>query len=550
VAVKVLKSELRKEAKLVRRFVEEAQVASQLQHPGVPPVHLLGALPDGRPCFAMKLVKGQTLAALLRERPSPSHELARFLTIFEQVCQAVAYAHSKRVIHRDLKPANIMVGAFGEVQVMDWGMAKVLPEGAAAETEEESGGSVIATDRMHDPDSHTRAGSVLGTPAYMPPEQARGELERVDRRSDVFGLGAILCELLTGKPPYGGGDVIVKAQRGLLAPALERLEACGADAELVSLAKACLSCSPEERPADAGAVARAVAAYQAGVQERLRRAERARAADEARAEEAKATAAAAARAEEAKATAAAEKRARRLALGLAAASVLGIVATGYFLIEAINQGGLARQEAAEAAVARKTAEKLAGQEAEARTEADVQKRRAEKEWERAESLGYAGQIGLAQSAWYSNDARLAWHHLEETRRDYRGWEYRYLHTLFNSNQRTFRGHTDVISSVAISADGTRIVSGSLDRTVKVWDVQSGKDILTLKGHTGNVFSVAISPDGKRIVSGGADSVRGKPGEVKVWDAQSGRDTLALKDHTGTVLSVAFSADGRRIVSGS
>jgi serine/threonine-protein kinase len=111
---------------VARRFLAEAQVAAQLQHPGIVPVHEVGALPDGRPYFAMELVKGRTLAELLQERSSPAHDLPRFLGFFQQVCQAVAYAHSKGVIHRDLKPGNVMVGAFGEVQVMDWGLAKVL----------------------------------------------------------------------------------------------------------------------------------------------------------------------------------------------------------------------------------------------------------------------------------------------------------------------------------------------------------------------------------------------------------------------------------------
>src|SRR5262249_41448568 len=109
-------------------FLEEAQVCGQLQHPGVPPVHELGTLPDGRPFFAMKLVKGHTLAELLRRR-SPGADAPGspvFLHIFEQVCQTVAYAHSQGILHRDLKPANVMVGAFGEVQVMDWGLAKVF----------------------------------------------------------------------------------------------------------------------------------------------------------------------------------------------------------------------------------------------------------------------------------------------------------------------------------------------------------------------------------------------------------------------------------------
>ena len=128
-AVKVLLEEHRDAPDLVRRFIEEAQIGGQLQHPGIVPVYELGSFSDQRPYFTMKLVKGRTLAALLEERAGPGTDLPRFLGIFEQVCQTVAYAHARGVIHRDLKPSNIMVGSFGEVQVMDWGLAKVLPQG-------------------------------------------------------------------------------------------------------------------------------------------------------------------------------------------------------------------------------------------------------------------------------------------------------------------------------------------------------------------------------------------------------------------------------------
>jgi serine/threonine protein kinase len=125
-AVKVLLESHEEKPELVRRFVEEAQIGGQLQHPGVVPVYELGALADRRPYFTMKLVKGRTLSALLAERESPERDLPRFLSIFEAICQTVAYAHARGVIHRDLKPSNVMVGSFGEVQVMDWGLAKVL----------------------------------------------------------------------------------------------------------------------------------------------------------------------------------------------------------------------------------------------------------------------------------------------------------------------------------------------------------------------------------------------------------------------------------------
>ncbi len=169
------------------------------------PVYELGAFPDRRPFLAMKLVRGRTLAALLAERPSPTHDLPRFLSIFEQVCQTVAYAHARRVIHRDLKPSNVMVGSFGEVQVMDWGLAKVLPEGGVADERKRADSETeVRTSRTESSGAESQAGSVLGTPAYMAPEQARGEVDRIDERADVFGLGAILCEILTGQPPYAG----------------------------------------------------------------------------------------------------------------------------------------------------------------------------------------------------------------------------------------------------------------------------------------------------------------------------------------------------------
>src|SRR5262249_54270082 len=131
-AVKVILPAHRDNPELLRRFVGEARLAGQLQHPGIMPVYDVGRLADGRPFFAMKLIEGRTLAELLAERGDPGQDLPRFLRYFEAVCQAVGYAHARGVIHRDLKPANVMVGSFGEVQVMDWGLAKRLDDGPDA----------------------------------------------------------------------------------------------------------------------------------------------------------------------------------------------------------------------------------------------------------------------------------------------------------------------------------------------------------------------------------------------------------------------------------
>ncbi len=135
VALKVLRDDLRHDADMIRRFVEEAQIGGQLQHPGIVPIYELGTFADLRPFFAMKLVKGHTLAELLEARDGPGDDRPRFLSIFEAIAQTVAYAHARGVIHRDLKPSNVMVGSFGEVQVMDWGLAKVLPRGCVVDDE-------------------------------------------------------------------------------------------------------------------------------------------------------------------------------------------------------------------------------------------------------------------------------------------------------------------------------------------------------------------------------------------------------------------------------
>ncbi len=299
IALKFLRPNMARHRDMVARFRSEARIAGRLQHPGIPPVHAIGQLPDGRPFLAMKLIRGRTLADLLAERPNFAADLPRFIQVFEQICQPVGYAHSEHIIHRDLKPANVMVGAFGEVQVMDWGLAKDARAPAPETLSDEEpargpepapgdSGTIVQTIAPAGPDSAlTRAGQVLGTPAYMPPEQARGE--PVDARADVFALGGILCTVLTGTAPYTGRahELLPKAARADLTAALTALDRCGADAELVALAKWCLRPAPAERPANGKAVADAVAAYRARVEERLHRAHAERAAAEVKAAEQK-----------------------------------------------------------------------------------------------------------------------------------------------------------------------------------------------------------------------------------------------------------------------
>jgi len=285
VAMKLLRDDYLEHPELIQRFVEEAQVGGQLQHPGIVPVYELGIKDGNRPYFAMKLVKGRTLAELLAERRDPSEGRRALLAQFAQVCQTVAYAHSRGVIHRDLKPANIMVGGFGEVQVVDWGFAKVLQRGGIAdERRAKRDVTVVATVRSAVDGSASVAGSVMGTPAYMPPEQALGQVDDLTERADVFSLGAILCEILTGQPPYTE-DVFAAAAQARLEDAHARLDSCGAAPELIALGKTCLSGLPKERPHSAREVANVVSAHLAEAEARAHNAKLRAAEAEAKSEE-------------------------------------------------------------------------------------------------------------------------------------------------------------------------------------------------------------------------------------------------------------------------
>jgi serine/threonine-protein kinase len=274
VAVKVVQQSLLRNAEVLWRFDREARITARLQHPGIIPVYEMGHLPDMRPYFIMKMVTGRTLNNLLAERQERAPDLMHFLQIFEQVCQTLAYAHAGGVIHRDLKPPNVMVGAFGEVYVMDWGLAKSLGVCAAAPEAKPIPNApevkvihrvpVQRSDYLDPADSLTESGSVLGTLSYMPPEQAGGEIDRLDQRADVFGLGGILCAILTGRPTYVGKDNAERhsmALRGDLAETYARLDGCGTAPELIRLAKRCLAADRNDRPRDAAELERELAVY-------------------------------------------------------------------------------------------------------------------------------------------------------------------------------------------------------------------------------------------------------------------------------------------------
>jgi serine/threonine-protein kinase len=270
VAIKVLLQTHQDRDEARQRFFEEARTTARLQHPGVVSVYDVGLSDDGQPYFAMKLVQGRTLGELLAFENRTPLQRARLLEIFSRVCQTIAFAHSHQTVHLDLKPSNVMVGAYGEVHVMDWGLSRQLdgetvpltPIGTAAMDE-------ISDDQVAELLTHSK---IIGTPSYMAPEQACGR--DVGVRTDVFGLGALLCEVLTGLPPYHGSNlqrVYRRAARGALREASHRLESCDADPALIALCKHCLARNADDRPDDAGTVAAEITGFRESSMERAER---------------------------------------------------------------------------------------------------------------------------------------------------------------------------------------------------------------------------------------------------------------------------------------
>lgn len=292
-AIKFLKKHPPEERSL-SRFMREAQITSQMQHPGIVPVHDVGRLTDGRWYYTMKEVYGRTLTSLISrfhsqvedKQLAPAAEritLRRLLDIFLTVCQTVAYAHSCGVIHRDLKPDNVMVGQFGEVLVLDWGIAKVV----GAQT---PGDSLVVSppieSREDDQHHHTEMGDIVGTLTYMAPEQAAGEVDNLTPATDVFALGLMLYEILCGQAAYGRGTLthmILQAYTARPRPLRELLasqpEQMVSD-ELIQVVERAMERSSQDRFPDAGALAEQIQGWLEGAQRRDRALQVVRQADE------------------------------------------------------------------------------------------------------------------------------------------------------------------------------------------------------------------------------------------------------------------------------
>jgi WD40 repeat protein len=506
VALKELRPERAQDPAITARFLREAHITAQLQHPGIVPVYELvpGTLdPDDEaggeaPFYTMRFVQGRTLTDAARayhakraNRTAGPLDQAALLNAFVSVCNTVAYANSRGVIHRDLKGQNVVLGDFGEVMVLDWGFAKVL-----GRAEEEAGAVAPEPDL---PADQTMAGQVLGTPAYMAPEQASGRRDLIDRRTDVYGLGAILYEILTGRPPFAGvdtGEVLRKVREE--EPPPPEAVCPGVPPALAAVCRRALARDPAGRYPSAADLGREVqhwladepvAAYREPPTARLRRWAR---------------------------------RHRPAVAGLTALLVTGVAALVLGAVLLGREQSRMVEERAQAAADKANAEICA--------------RRA------LETQLYYHRIALAERELAANNLNRATQVLDACPESLRGWEWYCLKRLCHADLLTLRGHTAAVSAVAFSLDGRFLASGSHDRTVRVWEVAGGRLVSTLRGHAHVVYGLAFSPAGGRLATASWD------GTVKVWNVSDDRELLTFRGHHEAVLRVAYSPDGRQLTS--
>jgi eukaryotic-like serine/threonine-protein kinase len=543
VVTKYIKPERANESLTQALFHLEGEVTGALEHPSIVPVYGLGKDTKGRLFYAMRYIRGRKLSRVIRDYHAiPSSEsgkkqesLIDLLQYFQSACLAIEYAHKKGVLHCDIKPDNIMIGDYGEVFIVDWGLVIVHGESVKPNSNSENAletlelghvplykPSEAASSGLHKNQGGSRQ-SVGGTLAYMAPEQLKatndGDVSLMGPASDIYALGGTLFQILTGQPPHlakkKSKERIEDFYNRILTgdfPKPTELKPETSKA-LEAIALKALRLNPEDRYMSARDLAddvkryladEPVKAHQEGVLEKSLR----------------------------------FARKNRTVAGVAAA-LLVCLAFGGSLFGFITKGFNEKLQVFN--------EKLQVSEREANENAVLAKKneaQAYAQKEATEKQLYINKIQRADSEFWFGDAVVALNQLTSIPFHQRGWEHDFLTTLANSGQVTLKGHTNHVRSASFSPDGKRIVSGSTDNTLKIWDATSGQEILTLNGHTDGVTSVSFSPDGKRIVSGSGDKT------LKIWDATSGQEILTLKGHTDFVSRVSFSPDGKRIVSGS
>ena len=565
------------------RFAREALLTARLEHPGIVAVHEAGRWPSGEPFYAMRRVVGRPLELVIAEAGPLDARLALVPHVLA-IAEALAYAHGQRVIHRDLKPANVIVGAYGETVVLDWGLAKdlaaadaelappaPLPDepptqpdapssraaaaalatgdtlNAVAPTVNDATGETlpagIATGRRSD--GMTAYGSVMGTPGFMPPEQAAGQLDRVDERADVYAIGAILYHVLAGRPPFEGRSSAEVLARSLLGPP-EPLDqkVPGVPDDLATICAKAMQARPADRYRTAQELAADLRRYTTGqlvgshkystgeLVGRWIRRHRGPLAVAAGAavllaalavwsvvrivRERDRASAARVVADEARATAVVERE-------LAEAQRLQASARADDLVLAQARLDAERDPAAAIAALAALSPGTARFDA-ARTIASAARvhglgRPVGRHAAAVTALAVSPDGATVCSAGADRIVRLT--------------------TLATGAARDLTGHEDYVLAATFSADGKHLATGSYDKTVRVWDLVAGGPPRVLQGHGDNVFGVAFTPDGTHLLSLAADDV------ARVWDVAAGA-TVAV--HAG-VRDASIAPDGRAIALG-
>jgi WD40 repeat protein len=465
---------------------------ARLQHPNIVQIYEVGEQ-DGCPYFSLEYVDGGSLSRRLDGNPLPDRLAAELV---ETLARAVHYAHLCGIIHRDLKPANVLLAFSRE--------PRASADPALARGSRLNDGVPKITDfglakRLEAAEGPTRTGDVMGTPSYMAPEQAGGVTRKIGPAADVYSLGAILYELLTGRPPFRAAspmETVLQVLKEDPVP-LSRLRH-KAPRDLDTICRKCLQKEPHKRYASAEALAEDLRRFLQGEPIRACR------------------------------VSAWEKTwswiKRRPALaGLVAAVAVAVLALVGIVFAASYNAALQRSNTRLEA-------------ARAETEAAL----------------YFNRIVLAEREWSSNNVQRVQELLDDCPVDRRGWEWHYLHRLCHTFLQVLRGHTHEVHAVAFHPGGRLIASASVDQTVKIWDVSTGRVVHNLGGHAGWVRGLAFSPDGQRLASSTGTPagypMAGAPSEIKIWDVKTGQLLRTLHGHDGPIPRVSIHRNNRWLAS--